>query len=105
MSAYRVGIRTDSDDRNAVLFLASGRLVAIVVELADEGHGEERGNWAVEAIFGLQHNRIPPSFPTFDEAAVWISACIGIDHFIPMGDLIELPWTEGSFNLGSSTAG
>ncbi len=90
-SAYRVGIATNSDDENAVLLLADGQLVAVLVELADEGHGEQRGNWAVEAIFGLRHDRIPPSFPSAADAAAWISAHVGGGPFKPMGDLIQLP--------------
>jgi len=90
MSAYRVGIRTKSADENAVILLASGQLVAILVELADEGHGEERGNWAVEAIFGLDHDRIPQSFPSAAEAAAWISVYAGQKLFMAMGDLVEL---------------
>ena len=90
ISAYRVGIRTNSDDENAVLLLASGQLVAILVELADEGHGEERGNWAVEAIFGLQHDRIPQSFPSAADATAWISAYVDRKPLMPKDDLIEL---------------
>jgi len=91
MSAYRVGIRTNSDDDKAVLLLADGQIVAVLVELADEGHGDERGNWVVEAIFGLHHNRIPQSFPSAEDAAAWISAHLGREPFMPMGDLIQLP--------------
>ncbi len=91
MSAYNVGLRTSSDDENAVLLLANGQIVAILVELADEGHGDERGKWAVEAIFGLRHDRIPQSFPSATDAAAWISAHVGGEPFKPMGDLIQLP--------------
>jgi len=90
-SAYRVGIATSSDDEKAVLLLADGQLVAILVELADKGHGEQRGNWAIEAIFGLNHDRIPQTFPSATDAAAWISAHVGGQPFMPMGDLIQLP--------------
>ena len=73
-----------------MLLLADGQLVAVLVELADEGHGELRGNWAIEAIFGLQHDRIPQSFPSAKDAAAWISAYVGGGKFKPIGGLMEL---------------
>ncbi len=91
MSAYAVGIRTNSDDENAVLLLADGQIVAILVELADEAHGEERGKWVVEAIFGLQHDRVPQSFRSAADASAWIGAYLGPEPVIGMDDLIELP--------------
>jgi len=102
MSAYQVGIRTNSDDENAVLLLAEGQLVAVLVELADEGHGEERGNWVIEAIFGLQHGRIPQSFPSAANAAAWISANVAGEPIIPMCDLIQLPEMDGSLDLSGA---
>ena len=90
LAVYRTGIRTNSADENALLLLVDGQLVAILVELADEGHGEERGRWAVEAIFGLQNDRIPQSFPSAADATAWISASVGREPFMAMEDLIEL---------------
>lgn len=76
-SAYSLQIRTHSDDENALLLLVDGRLVAILVELADEGHGDDRGKWIVEAAFGIDHQRIPDHFATAEDAASWVAGHIG----------------------------
>jgi hypothetical protein len=72
-SAYKLRIRTDSADDNALMLLADGELVAILVELADEGHAAERGRWTIEAVFGLSHHRLPPSFDSAADAAAWVT--------------------------------
>lgn len=72
-SAFQMKIRTDSSDENGILLLAGGQLVAILVELADESHGEERGKWAIEATFGVDGRRHPSSFATAADAADWVS--------------------------------
>lgn len=89
-SAYRVGIRTHSADENAVLLLAGGKLVAILVELADEGHGDERGKWVIEMIFGVDHDRIPNSFPSSAQAATWMSTYVGGKPFMLKDYLVAL---------------
>ena len=54
-SVYQSRIRTDSADGNALLLLARGELVAILVALDDEIHGAERHRWTIEKIFGIGH--------------------------------------------------
>ena len=71
-SAYKMRIRTESADNVALLLLDDGELVAILVELEDEGHGDARGQWAVETIFGLAPGRLPSAFASAGDAAKWI---------------------------------
>ena len=87
-SAYRIRIRTDSADENALLLLAGGQLIAILVELADAGHGDERGKWAVETMFGLKHQRVPKNFASAADAAVWVSNHICQKPFL-LGDQLD----------------
>ncbi len=89
-SAYRVRIRTDSADENALLLLAGGQLIAILVELADAGHGDERGKWAVETMFGLKHQRVPKNFASAADAAFWVSDHICQKPFLLGDRLVEL---------------
>ena len=87
-SAYRLRIRTDSADDNALILLSDGQLVAIIVELTDESHGDERGKWTVETIFGLGNNRNPGNYATAGDAADWVSDHIGLNSFI-LGDSVS----------------
>ncbi len=89
-SAYRVRLRTDSADENALLLLAGGQLIAILIELADAGHGDERGKWAVETIFGQDHQRVPNSFASAVDAATWVSGQLCQKPFLLGGQLVEL---------------
>ncbi len=59
-SAYRLKIRTDSADDNALILLANGELVAILMELADEAHGEDAANWVSDYIC---HDRFDLAVP------------------------------------------
>jgi len=76
-SAYSLKIRTGSLDDNAVLMLVDSELVAILVELTDEGHDDAIGAWCVEATFGLSPGRIPTTFPTAQDAADWVCGNAG----------------------------
>lgn len=89
-SAYKVRIRTDSADNNALMLLDGGELVAILVELADESHGDGRGQWIVEAIFGLNSGRLPEPFACAADAANWISQHIGHRPFVLDRQIVEL---------------
>lgn len=72
-SAYKLKIKTDSADDNALILLANGELVAVLVELADKAHAAERGRWTIEAVFGLTHKRVPQNFDSAADAAAWVS--------------------------------
>lgn len=87
-SAYRLRIRTDSADDNALILLSDGELVAILVELADESHGDERGKWAVETVFGLQNHRTRGNFVSAGDAADWVSGQGG-HHRFTLDDSVE----------------
>ena len=63
---------TGSDDREGCLVLADYRLVAVLVLLADEMHGPERGRWFVEAGFGPCRTEAPPVFDDLDAARAWV---------------------------------
>ncbi len=81
-SAYQSRIRTDSDDSNGVLLIDNGELVAILVELADEIHGDQRGHWVIETTFGLQRTRGPKTFARASDAADWVSENINQRAFV-----------------------
>jgi hypothetical protein len=89
-SAYKIRIRTDSADSNAFMLLDDGELVAILVELADESHGDARGRWAIEAVFGLSPGRHPESFDSALDAAGWIGQHICHKTFELSDDVVEL---------------
>ena len=89
-SAYRLRVRTDSADGEALILLADGELVATLVELKDEGHGEARGQWAVEALYGLKERLPSSSFGSVREAADWVSRHIGSPPFAIDGPLERL---------------
>jgi len=89
-SAYQLQIGTDSDDANARILLADGALVAVLVELSDEGHGEDRGKWTIEATFGLRHERVPDIFPSLESAADWVSEHICEQRFNLGADVVRL---------------
>ena len=72
-SVYQSRIKTDSADGLALLLLARGELVAILVALDDEIHGENRHRWSIETIFGIGHKRAPDTFASAADAAAWVS--------------------------------
>ncbi len=72
-SAYKTRIKTDSADSNALLLLVGGELIAILVELDDESHGEARGQWFIEATFGMNFGSRPDLFASAADAANWVS--------------------------------
>ena len=89
-SAYKIRLRTDSADSNALLLLDAGELVAILVELTDESHGDDRGKWNVETTFGLNSGRRTGPFADAAAAASWISEHISQRPFDLGPHLIEL---------------
>ena len=89
-SAYKLRIRTDSADSNALMLLDAGELVAILVELADESHGDDRGQWIIEATFGLSQGGRPELFGCAADAADWISEHICQVPFVLEGQIVEL---------------
>jgi hypothetical protein len=83
-------IRTGSADNNALMLLEHGELVAILVELADESHGDARGQWVIEAVFGLGPGRRPQTFASASDAARWVGEHCCCTPFELTGDIVEL---------------
>lgn len=69
-----VEILTDSGDNDGRLVLTKGRLVAVLVQLADQAHAELVGSWFLEAGFGPCGTVTAPVFKSLDEAQDWIAA-------------------------------
>ena len=67
-----VRVATGSDDEEGILVQADGRLVAVLVRLSGEEHGDLRGAWFLEAGFGRCDAANPPVFPSLDAAQDWI---------------------------------
>lgn len=65
-------VRTGSGDDNGVLMLLDDHLIAILVELRDDIHGEACGRWALENTFGLFSISAPETFASIEQAWDWI---------------------------------
>lgn len=89
-SAYKLQIRTQSADRDALLLLDGGELIAILVKLADISHGIRRGRWVVEATFGLERKRRSGTFASAADAADWVGVHVSSQPFVLGDDLVEL---------------
>ena len=72
LSLQPIPVRTGSQDREGQLVLVEGELVAILVRLADEAHGRERGQWFLEVGFGSLMGGKSRLFATLDEAQAWV---------------------------------
>ena len=64
-----VAVDTASPDRNGMLVLASGMLIAVLVKLETPDH--EQPGWFLEATFGNLDRRSAPVFDTLDDATRW----------------------------------
>jgi hypothetical protein len=67
-----VSVDTQSEDEQGCLLFSEGKLVAVLVRLANHVHGSDRGAWYLEAGFGRCATILPPLFATVDEAEVWV---------------------------------
>ena len=65
-------MRSNSQDREGQLVLVDGELVGVLVRLAVDVHGLERGNWYLEGGFGPFMGRTPRTFACLDEALAWV---------------------------------
>lgn len=66
-------IDTASPDDRAVLLFVDNKLVACIVHLVDERHGELFGNWYVEAVFADDYRPTPLVYTTLDQAIAAIT--------------------------------
>lgn len=69
---HSIHIDTASDDQQGELVFADGKLVAVLVRLGSEAHGDDRGCWFAEAGFGPCDPPAKHVFVTRDEATGWI---------------------------------
>jgi hypothetical protein len=71
-------ILTNSKDSNSLLIMHDGYLVAILVRLEDEVHGDNRAMWHFEAHF----DHVPATgqlFRGISEAKAWIASEVDAD--------------------------
>ncbi len=66
-----IAVNTGSDDRDGMLVMANGMLVAVLVRLATPDH-EDFGNWFVEVALGPLGDRLAPTFGSLDDATRWM---------------------------------
>jgi len=78
-------VRTGSADSNGVLMLLDGELIAILVELSDEIHGDARGRWALENTFGLFNPSAPETFADIEQAWDWVTRAASGKHWPLIG--------------------
>ncbi|CAA2099332.1 hypothetical protein MBUL_00094 [Methylobacterium bullatum] len=66
-----IAVDTASPDRDGMLVIANGLLVAVLVRLDAPDH-DKPGFWFLEATFGRLHGARPPSFATLGNATQWL---------------------------------
>ncbi|MCJ2131016.1 hypothetical protein [Methylobacterium sp. E-045] len=66
-----IAIDTGSDDRDGMLVMANGMLVAVLVKLATPEH-EQEGDWFVEVALGPLRVHLAPTFGSLDDATRWM---------------------------------
>jgi len=71
-------VHTGSGDEDGQLVLANGRLVAVLVRLADAAHAGLLGAWFLEVGFGPCAQTAPPVFNDLDAAQDWIRQQLSI---------------------------
>ena len=81
VTSQAIQIRTGCDDRNGMLMLLDDQLIAVLVELSDEIHGDARGRWALEARFDLLGSA-PETFASLDQARDWILRTVDGTHWL-----------------------
>ena len=72
-----VKVATGTDDESGVVVLLDGRMVAVLVKLAAECHGDMAGHWHVEAAFGPV-GQTASTFPQIAGALRWIAQRLGL---------------------------
>ena len=85
-STMSLKVRTGSADENGLLMMLDGKLIAILVELSDEIHGEQRGRWALENTYGLFDIRAPETFASAEQAWDWVIRAATGTHWPVVGN-------------------
>ena len=70
-------VETGSADEDGCLVYADGRLVAVLVRLADPVHGDLVGGWFLEAGFGPCASAAVPVFDSLGAAQDWVGRRVG----------------------------
>ena len=73
-------IDTRSRDEEGTLVFWDGKLVALLICLADECHGELRGHWFPEVLLGALSRRRPGLFESKTAALAWVRQCLSVDR-------------------------
>ena len=71
-----IGLVTGSQDKTGFLVLANGELAAVLVQLEDIVHADERGRWFLEVMFSRPG--ISETFASLDEAKAWLQGELGV---------------------------
>ncbi|MCJ2120596.1 hypothetical protein MKK65_29180 [Methylobacterium sp. J-001] len=66
-----IAVDTDSPDRDGMLVIANGLLVAVLVRL-DEPEHDNVGSWFLEVGFGRLQGKRAPTFLNLEEATRWL---------------------------------
>ncbi|MCJ2049380.1 hypothetical protein [Methylobacterium sp. J-070] len=66
-----IAVDTNSPDREGMLVIANGLLVAVLVRLAEPKH-DNVGSWFLEAGFGRLQGQRVSAFPTLEDASRWL---------------------------------
>lgn len=67
-----IAVDTGSDDREGMLVLANGMLVAVLVQLDASEHDHREGYWFLECGFGRLQGIVRPPFESLDAATRWL---------------------------------
>ena len=89
-SAYQMDIRTESADKNAVILLYDGALVAVLVQLSGTVHPREQDRWTIEATFGVSDARVSETFFSAADAARKVGETIGKSGIELPGDVLRI---------------
>ena len=65
-----IAVDTASPDRDGMLVIANGMLIAVLVRLDTPDH-EQPDGWFLEATFGNLSQRSAPIFDSLDDATRW----------------------------------
>ena len=89
-----VRVATGSADEDGRLVLADGRLVAVLVRLADEIHAGRVGSWHLEAGFGPCAAEVPsPTFDSLGAAQAWVERQLAAAAWLPSAGPLRPPGT------------
>lgn len=89
-------VDTQSRDEEGILVFWEGKLVALLICLADECHGDLRGQWFPEMLLGALGGRRPGLFESKTAALAWVRQCLSDETPAP-----AIAWTRQSAKVGA----